>query len=177
MLETEHLILRQWKESDYLPFINMGKDPEVMKYFPKNLTEDESIKIIQTVTEILNRNKWGIWAVELKENHKFIGFIGLHDQPLQFDFSPCVEIAWRLAKEYWGNGYATEGAKAVLQYAFNVLDLDKIVSFTAITNKSSEAVMKKIGMTKVKEFNHPEFSLAPHLEKHILYEVTKLDLA
>ncbi|WP_336950862.1 GNAT family N-acetyltransferase [Acinetobacter sp. AS167] len=177
MLETERLILRQWQESDYLPFIKMGKDPEVMKYFPNNLTEDESLKIIQTVKEILDSNKWGIWAVELKANHKFIGFIGLHDQPLQFDFSPCVEIAWRLAKEYWGKGYATEGARAVLEYAFNVLHLDKIVSFTANTNKPSESVMKKIGMTIVREFNHPEFSSSPDLEKHILYEITRSDLA
>nr|WP_174507310.1 GNAT family N-acetyltransferase [Acinetobacter sp. Marseille-Q1620] len=173
MLKTDRLILRQWKESDYLPFIKMGLDPEVMKYFPNLLTKDESLRIIEIVKEIIDRKQWGIFAVELKENHEFIGFIGLHDQPVQFDFSPCVEIAWRLAKEYWGKGYATEGAKAVLEYAFNTLHLDKVVSFTASINKPSESVMKKIGMTKVKEFNHPEFSSAPDLEKHVLYEISK----
>lgn len=88
-----------------------------------------------------------------------------------------MEIAWRLAKEYWNKGYATEGARAVLEYAFNVLHLDKVVSFTASINKPSESVMKKIGMTKINVFNHPEFSSAPDLEKHILYEISKPDLA
>ncbi|WP_353172354.1 GNAT family N-acetyltransferase [Acinetobacter rudis] len=173
MLETERLILRQWQDSDHLPFIKMGQDPDVMKYFPNDLTQEDSLKLIQTVSEIIDKNKWGIWAVELKENHEFIGFIGLHNQPLQFDFSPCVEIAWRLAKEHWNKGYATEGAKAVLEHAFNVLHLEKVVSFTACINQPSESVMKKIGMTKVKVFNHPEFSFAPELEKHVLYEISK----
>lgn len=173
MLETERLILRQWQDSDHLPFIKMGKDPDVMKYFPHDLTQEDSLKLIQTASEIIDKNKWGVWAVELKENHEFIGFIGLHDQPLQFDFSPCVEIAWRLAKEYWNKGYATEGASAVLEYAFNVLHLDKVVSFTASANQPSESVMKKLGMTKVKVFNHPEFSFAPELEQHVLYEISK----
>lgn len=171
MLETERLILRQWKESDQLPFINMGVDPEVMRYLPKCLTKEESLKLIDKVSEIINQNKWGIWAVELKDSNEFIGFIGLHNQPVLFDFSPCVEIAWRLAKQHWGNGYATEGAKATLEYAFKKLKLSKVIAVTATINKPSESIMKKLGMTKVREFIHPEFSIAPELEKHILYEI------
>lgn len=171
MLETERLILRHWKQSDYLPFIEMGQDPEVMKYLPKLLTKNESLEIIKKIEGIFEKNHWGFWAIELKENGTFIGFIGLHDQPEQFDFSPCVEIGWRLAREYWGKGYATEGAKAALDYAFNKLNLSKVVSFTSIANEPSESVMKKIGMTKVKYFNHPEFSSNPSIEKHILYEI------
>jgi len=171
MLETERLILRQWKKSDYLPFINIGLDPEVMKYLPKLLTENESLEIINKIKDIFNKNNWGFWAVELKKTGEFIGFIGLHDQPEQFEFSPCVEMGWRLAKEHWGKGYATEGAKAALEYAFNKLNLNKVVSFTSIANNQSESVMKKIGMTKVRYFNHPEFSSTPNLEKHILYEI------
>lgn len=171
MLETDRLILRQWKESDYLAFIKMGLDPEVMKYFPNLLTRDESLQFINKVKEIIDKNQWGFWAVELKQSGEFIGFIGLHNQPEQFKFSPCVEIGWRLAKEYWGKGYATEGAKATLEYAFNKLNLNKVVSFTADINIPSESVMKRIGMTKVGEFNHPKLTSGHHLEKHVLYEM------
>lgn len=172
MIETERLILRQWKKSDSLPFINMGLDPDVMKYLPNLLTENESLEIINKIEDVFDKKHWGFWAVELKETGEFIGFIGLHDQPEQFDFSPCVEIGWRLAKEHWGKGYATEGAKAALEYAFNKLKLKKVVSFTSLANKQSESIMKKIGMTKVSYFNHPEFSSTPDLEKHILYEMS-----
>ena len=173
MIETERLILRQWKESDYLPFINMGSDLEVMKYFPKCLTQEESINFIKAVTGIIDENKWGFWAVELKKSQEFIGFIGLHSQPTQFDFSPCIEIGWRLAKDFWGQGYATEGAKAALEYAFNTLNLDKVVSFTSSVNKPSESVMKKLGMKKVTEFNHPKLPQNHDLAKHVLYEIYK----
>lgn len=171
MLQTDRLILRQWEESDYLPFIKMGLDPIVMEHFPSLLTKDESLEFINKFKDIIDKNEWGLWAVELKENEEFIGYIGLHSQPEQFEFSPCVEIGWRLAKEYWGNGYATEGAKAALEYAFNKLHLNKVVSFTAVINIPSESVMKKIGMTKVGEFNHPKLSSGHHLEKHVLYEI------
>lgn len=171
MLKTERLILRKWKKSDYSDFINMGLDPDVMKYLPHLLTQEESLYTIKIIEEMISKNDWGIWAVELKENHKFIGFIGFHEQLTQFDFSPCIEIAWRLSKEYWGRGYATEGAKAALDYAFKVLNMDKVVSFTASVNIPSESIMKKLGMTKVKEFTHPEFSSNLYLAPHVLYEI------
>ncbi len=173
MLETERLILRQWKENDYRPFIHMGLDPEVMQYFPNLLTPEESIHFIKQTTNIIEENNWGLWAVELKENHEFIGFIGLINQPTQFDFSPCIEISWRLAKAFWGKGYAREGAQIVLEYAFNTLNLNKVVSFTATINQPSEAVMKKLGMRKVKIFNHPKLPTKHHLTKHVLYEIFK----
>lgn len=176
MLETDRLVLRQWKESDYPYFINMGLDQIVMEYFPTLWTKDESLKFIYKVKGIIEKNGWGFWAVALKESGQFIGFIGLHSQPEQFEFSPCVEIGWRLAKEYWGNGYATEGSKAVLRYAFNELNLNKVVSFTTILNTRSEAIMKKIGMIKVKEFDHPRLPEGNYLTKHLLYEILNPDL-
>lgn len=112
MIETQRLILRQWKESDVEPFITMGLDQHVMQFFPNLLTPQESHNLIQKISSLIDKNGWGFWAVELKETHQFIGFIGLHRQPEQFDFSPCVEIGWRLAKEFWKQGYATEGAKS-----------------------------------------------------------------
>jgi len=172
MIETERLILRQWKESDFEPFIKMGLDQEVMQFFPNILKAQESLNLIQKISLIIDENGWGFWAVELKESHEFIGFIGLHNQPEQFDFSPCIEIGWRLDKKFWKQGYATEGAKAVLDYAFKVLKVDKIVSFTAFINKPSEAVMKRLGMQKIKIFEHPKVPPHHHLRPHVLYEIS-----
>ncbi|WP_284090552.1 GNAT family N-acetyltransferase [Acinetobacter pittii] len=171
MIETQRLILRQWKESDVEPFITMGLDQHVMQFFPNLLTPQESHNLIQKISSLIDKNGWGFWAVELKETHQFIGFIGLHSQPEQFDFSPCVEIGWRLAKGFWKQGYATEGAKAALDYGFNVLNLDKIVSFTTNINTPSQAVMERLGMHKVKNFDHPKVLLHHHLKAHVLYEI------
>lgn len=96
MIETERLILRQWKETDAAPFIEMGLDKDVMRFFPKLLSATESINLIQRASALIDEKGWGFWAVELKESHDFIGFIGLHDQPEQFDFSP---LALKLAGE------------------------------------------------------------------------------
>lgn len=101
MIETQRLILRQWKESDSEPFIKMGLDEDVMRFFPKLLSATESISLIQRISALIDENGWGFWAVELKETQEFIGFIGLHNQPEQFDFSPCIEIGWRIATEHW----------------------------------------------------------------------------
>ncbi|MFI8125062.1 GNAT family N-acetyltransferase [Acinetobacter sp. ABJ-A23_2] len=171
MIETERLILRQWKETDAAPFIEMGLDKDVMRFFPKLLSATESINLIQRASALIDEKGWGFWAVELKESHDFIGFIGLHDQPEQFDFSPCIEIGWRIATKFWKKGYATEGAKAALDYAFNVLNKDKVVSFTATVNKPSQAVMERLGMHKVKYFNHPKLPDEHALQEHVLYEI------
>ena len=100
MIETERLILRQWQARDHATFIEMGLDPEVMQYFPRCLTPDESLNFLDRVTSFIDENGWGFWAVELKQTHEFVGFIGLSSQPTQFDFSPCMEIAWRVAKQF-----------------------------------------------------------------------------
>ncbi|MDQ8936872.1 GNAT family N-acetyltransferase [Acinetobacter rudis] len=170
-IETSRLILRQWRVQDHQPFIEMGLDPQVMRYFPNNLNETQSLKFIATVTSIIQQQGWGFWAVELKATGQFIGFVGLHHQPSQFEFSPCVEIGWRLARAFWQQGYATEAAQAALKYAFETLQLEKVVAFTAKLNSPSEAVMQKIGMHKVDEFNHPKLPMQHPLQLHVLYEI------
>ena len=173
MIKTERLILRQWKEADHSSFIKMGLDPDVMRYFHEILTPQKSIEMAKKIYELIEQNGWGFWAVELRDTGEFIGFIGLHNQPELFQFSPCVEIGWRLSKKYWGMGYATEGARAALIYAFEVLNLNKVVAFTARINKPSEDVMKRLGMNKSREFKHPELPKGHILENHVLYEINK----
>ena len=171
MIETARLILRQWQLEDYVYFAQMSTNPQVMQYFPKLLTRTESDAFIDKVRAIIELQGWGFWAVELKSNHQFIGFVGLHSQPTQFSFSPCVEIGWRLDHAYWGKGYATEAAQAVLHLAFRRLKLQKVVSFTALENSRSERLMRKIGMRKVNEFQHPALAKDHPLSWHVLYEI------
>ncbi len=171
MIETPRLILRQWRDTDYLPFAEMSANPEVMRYFPKVLTRAESDVYIDKLKAIIEKQGWGFWAVELKQTQQLIGLVGLHDQPTQFSFSPCVEIGWRLDQVYWGKGYATEAAQAVLHLAFRRLKLQKVVSFTALENLKSEGLMRKIGMRKVNEFQHPALAKDHPLSWHVLYEI------
>ncbi|ELN4659197.1 GNAT family N-acetyltransferase, partial [Escherichia coli] len=117
-LESARLILRPWQEADRLPFYQLNADPAVMRYFPKCLTRTESDLLIDKCQALIEQQGWGFWAVELKSEQRLIGLTGLHSQPDQFSFSQCTEIGWRLNKDYWGQGYATEAAQLALSFAF-----------------------------------------------------------
>ncbi|ENX34462.1 hypothetical protein F889_01744 [Acinetobacter colistiniresistens] len=175
MIETARLRLRQWQAQDSACFAAMSTHPQVMQYFPKLLTRAESDAMIDKMQSIIETQGWGLWAVELKQNQQFIGFVGLHDQPTQFSFSPCVEIGWRLDHAYWGQGYAPEAAQAALAFAFNQLKLDKVVAFTTLENAKSQTVMRKLRMKKVSEFQHPALATEHPLSWHVLYEILKSD--
>lgn len=115
--------------------------------------------------------------MEVKESKEFIGFIGFHRPSFEADFTPCIEIGWRLKRDAWGKGYATEGAKACLKYGFTELNFKEVYSFTAKINKPSEKVMKKIGMQYVKEFDHPKLEPNNKLCKHVLYVIRNTDIS
>ena len=167
-LETERLKLRQWKHSDYKPFSEMNADSEVLKYFPHTLSESESNALADKIESLIAKKGWGFWAVELKNSNDFIGFVGLHE-PTDLPFTPCVEIGWRLAKQYWRHGYATEAAQAALKFAFETLCLDEVVSFTSLLNKRSQAVMQKLNMVDSgQNFEHPNVPVGNQLREHVL---------
>lgn len=169
--ESERLLFRDWKEEDLLVFREMNKDPLVMKYFPKVLGEDETDSFYQRIQDEFETSGYGLYAVEVKETRKFIGYIGFHKATFPSAFTPCIEIGWRLTSTAWGKGYATEGAKACLDYGFSKLNLSEIFSFTAKINLPSENVMKKIGMTKITEFDHPNVKKSSLLSRHVLYQI------
>lgn len=171
ILSTERLGLRRWIESDILPFIKMNRDAAVMKYFPKTLTEIETVALIQRINEHFHKNGFGLFAVEDKSTREFIGFTGFSIPAFDAFFTPCIEIGWRYKKEVWGQGFATEAANACIQYGFNALGFDKIVSFTSLVNKSSEKVMKKIGMVYLTDFDHPNIEKTSILCQHVLYQI------
>ena len=116
-----------------------------------------------------------MWAAELKETGELIGFVGISKVSFEANFTPAVEVGWRLAKKFWGKGYATEAAKACLKFAFEKAGLPVAVAFTATENERSENVMQRIGMTKTGEFDHPKIEDGHRLKKHVLYKISKSD--
>lgn len=169
-IETSRLFLRDWEQTDLEPFRRLNADAMVMQYFPRALSNEDTNAFYEVIQSEIQQCGYGLYAVELKENKEFIGFIGFHKATFEADFTPCIEIGWRLKQEAWGKGYATEGATACLQYGFNELGFKEVYSFTADINKPSQKVMKKIGMCFVKSFNHPKVQKDSPLYKHVLYK-------
>lgn len=170
--ETKRLCLRQWQDSDYAPFAHMNADPRVMEYFPACLGQEASDELADRCRKLIAERGWGIWAVELKQTHTFIGFVGLHIPTHDFPFNPCVEIGWRLAADYWGKGYATEAARTALQLGFDTLGLEEIVSFTSLLNQRSQALMERLGMRRESwTFKHPALPPGSPLQEHCLYRL------
>ena len=172
--ETERLRLRQWIASDREPFARLCSDPRVMEFYPNLLDRTASDAMVDRVEGLISDRGWGLWAVELKADKQFIGYVGLHVPKYDLPCSPCVEIGWRLACEYWGKGYATEAAKSVLKVGFDRLNLPEIVSFTATINRRSRAVMERLSMNLAAEtFEHPSVPVGHILREHVLYRLSK----
>lgn len=169
---TERLDLRQWRDDDRVPFAALNADPEVMEHFPATLTRAESDAMIDRHRDQLAAGAPGVFAAEVRATGQFIGFIGLAVPRFEASFTPCVEIGWRLSREAWGHGYGTEGALATLEHGFTTLDLTEIVSFTSVGNHRSRAVMERIGMRPVEEFEHPNLEPGHPLRRHVLYRIT-----
>jgi RimJ/RimL family protein N-acetyltransferase len=173
-IETKRLKLRQWKMEDRPFFAVINADPIVMKYYPDILSEKESNDMAQKLESLIAQRGWGFWAVEKTDENKFIGFVGLHEPAYDLPVTPCVEIGWRLAREYWGHGYASEAAQASLGIAFDRIGLSEVYSFTSVSNKKSRAVMEKLGMVNTNEnFKHPMISAKSPLQEHVLYKIDK----
>ena len=171
-IETQRLKLRQWQPSDYAPFADLNASKAVMEHFPAVLSRAKSDALVDRLTALIDENGWGFWAVELKQGGQLIGFVGLIPLAAEYSFAPNVEIGWRLAEQFWGNGYASEAANASLQYAFSQLDLLEVVSMTTCTNLKSQSVMKKIGMQNTQQnFFHPSLPLNSPLSEHVLYKI------
>lgn len=175
MIESKRLLLRHWKPSDLKVFREMNQSRQVMQYFPSTLDNQQSDLLADRIQRHLVDNNWGLWALELKETGRFIGFTGLQTVSKQMPFYPATEIGWRLDSEYWRKGYASEAATRVIKYARETLQLQELVSFTATSNSPSIGVMKKIGMRDSKEnFMHPKLPDNHPLKEHVLFRLTLL---
>ena len=175
-LRTERLSLRAWRDGDREVFAALNADPVVMEHYPSTLTPEESDAFADRIEARLAEHGWGLWAVEIVDTGAFAGYVGLSPQTWEAHFTPAIEVGWRLAHAYWGRGYAPEGAQAALDYAFGVLGLDEVVSFTAVTNVRSQRVMQKLGMTHdpADDFDHPALPEGDRLRPHVLYRITRV---
>jgi ribosomal-protein-alanine N-acetyltransferase len=172
-LRTERLWLRRWRASDRAPFAALNADPVVMQYFPASLSRAESDELIDRIEAEFERDGWGLWALEERHTREFLGFTGLAHASFEAHFTPAIEIGWRLAHAAWGRGYATEAARRAATFAFETLTLDELVSFTAVGNLRSRAVMQRLGMTHDprEDFDHPRVREGHDLRRHVLYRL------
>lgn len=173
IFKSERLGFRNWSNEDLSEFAKLNSDKEVMEHFPETLSKNEVRDLINKLKNHFSENGFTYYAAEVLETKEFIGMIGLAFQEYKTKFTPAIDIGWRLKRQAWGKGYATEGAKKCLEYGFSELAIKKIISVCTINNKKSENVMKKIGMTKIGQFNHPELIKHPEYERHFCYEIVK----
>jgi RimJ/RimL family protein N-acetyltransferase len=171
LFKSERLGFRTWADNDLESMAAINSDPEVMKFFPNTQAKEHTKNFIERMSSQFKKRGYCYFAVEILKTKEFIGFIGLSRQTYEADFTPCIDIGWRLKKDTWGKGFATEGAARCLEFAFSQLKLNQIFSIASIINEPSINVMKKIGMSKVKDF---EFSLLLNnekLKKCVLYSI------
>ncbi|NKL34721.1 GNAT family N-acetyltransferase [Rhizobium sophorae] len=169
-LESERLILRPWRPQDRKPFAAINAEPDVVRYL-NPLTHEQSDAMLDRIDRHFEDHGWGFWALEEKASGQLIGMCGLAKVSATLPFAPAVEIGWRLSASRHGAGYAREAAGRALDFAFNELKLDRIVSFTVPANSNSWGLMRRLGMNRIGEFNHPNFAEGHPLRHHVLYEL------
>jgi RimJ/RimL family protein N-acetyltransferase len=165
------VLLRQWRDEDRDPFAALNADPEVMRHFPSTMSREQSDAMVDWASGLIEERGWGLWAVEVVGGAPFIGFVGLNEPRFMPD---TVEVGWRLAREHWGHGYATEAAREAVRFGFEELGLDEIVAFTVPANTRSRRVMERLGMTHdpADDFDHPNVPDGP-LKRHVLYRLRR----
>jgi len=174
-VRTDRLVLRPWRPEDLAAFRIINADREVMALMPSTLDDDQSDAQALRIMDGIATRGWGLWAVEAPGITPFLGYVGLNQtaQPMPFQVAgePSVELAWRLSRQYWGHGYASEAAAACLDFAFNILELDEVVAYTVPHNHRSRAVMERIGMVRdpAGDFDHPILAAGHPLRRHVLY--------
>jgi len=176
VIRTDRLLLRQWREADRAPWRAMNADPEVMRHFPSVLSVEEADRLMDRCRDLLaEQDSLGFWAVERLADGAFLGFVGLnrigHDIPLKGEW----EVGWRLARHGWGQGYASEAARASLAHGFGAMGLARIVAYTASSNEPSLAVMRRIGMRPAaqEDFDHPLLPDGHALKRHVVWEARR----
>jgi RimJ/RimL family protein N-acetyltransferase len=174
-LFTERLTLRRWRDSDRQPFAALNADPRVMEYYPAPLDRAQSDAMVTRIEETFDRLGIGLWAVEITATSTFAGYVGLWPATFPAPFPSATEVGWRLAHRHWGRGYATEAARRATADGFTRAGLEEIVSFTATTNRRSQRVMRRLGMTRDpgEDFEHPAVATGHPLRPHVLFRLAR----
>lgn len=171
ILDSERLVIHPWQDTDLPVFEAMNADPKVMAHMPNLMSKEDVAAMVMRIKAHFDEHGYGLFSLERKDNGEYIGYTGLCHVPFEADFTPAVEVGWRLLHEAWGHGYVTEAASRILSYAFEDLQLDEVVSFTVQDNTRSWAVMERIGMIRDHDgdFMHPRLPVDHPLAPHILY--------
>ncbi|MFD1712950.1 GNAT family N-acetyltransferase [Amnibacterium flavum] len=172
---TERLVLRRWRGGDRDPFAALCADPEVMEFFPAPLDRIAADALADRADAMFDSHGYGLWAVERRDTAEFIGFTGLAPLPAGVPGAGGVEVGWRLARDQWGHGFATEAAGEALSFAFDDVGLDEVGSITAVVNSRSRAVMERIGMRQADLFEHPRIDEGSPLRPHVRYLLTRTE--
>jgi len=171
VIETPRLLLRSWREEDLDPFAALNADPEVMRHFPSTLSRAESAALAARYQTHIEQHGFGRWGVERRDDGAFLGFSGPMSLSPPNPLAPGAEMGWRLARRFWGEGYATEASRAAIDYCLARLGLEQIVAFTATTNLPSQAVMARLGMARREDldFDHPNLPEGHILRRHLVW--------
>jgi len=174
-LTTQRLLLRGWRDGDRGPFAAINADPTVMHYFVSTLDRTESDALVDRILASWAEHGYGLWAIERLADERFLGFTGLTWQDFPARHTPAVEVGWRLATEAWGQGYATEAARAALRFGFETVGLEEILSWTTVTNTASRRVMERIGLHRDPgaDFEHPRIPVGHPVRPHVLYRLRR----
>jgi len=170
-LATERLTLRPWRDSDADAYAAWNADPLVMRFYPQTFDRASSDASLARAQAHFALRNFGMWAAEITATRELIGMIGLQVPRFQAHFTPCVEVGWRLAPAHWHKGYATEGARAALNFGFTVLRLPEIVAMTVPANLPSIAVMERLGMTRNPDDDFDNPLVDGPFKRHVLYRL------
>lgn len=167
---SARLGFRNWHFADIDKMHEINSDEKVMEFFPGIPTKEQTAEFVERMKKQFEDKKFCYFAVDKLHDSEFIGFIGLSEQTYEADFTPCVDIGWRIKRSEWNNGFATEGAKKCLEYALNDLHLKNVYSVAPKVNTKSEHIMAKIGMKKQYEFEHTLLVNNNRLKTCVLYK-------
>ena len=170
---SKRLGFRNWQRKDLSRMAAINANAMVMEHFPSVLTREETAHFLDVQKQQFIEKEFCYFAVERLDTEDLIGFIGLSQKTFRSDFTPCIDIGWRLSHTVWGKGFATEGAQRCLLYGFDTLQLKEIKAICPVVNYTSERVMQKIGMQKVGNFLHPLLKGDSRLQNCIVYEIKK----
>ncbi len=172
-IRTDRLVMRRWRDADRDAYAALNADPEVMRYFPATLDRATSNASVDRIEELFDLQGFGLWALEVAATGEFIGFTGLNPMPDGVPGAGGMEVGWRLTRQAWHKGFATEAANAAVDVAFNGAGLAELWSMTSVLNRPSQAVMLRIGMTPHALFDHPKIAVGHPLRRHIVYRLER----
>lgn len=171
-IESHRLVLTPWTPADSQPWRDLNADPVVRRFFPGTLDAEQADAERERMISALGQQGWGAWVVRARATDDFLGVVGFQRIPEPIPQAGSIEILWRFAQSAWGQGFATEAARACIEFGREALGFTEIFALTAELNTPSQAVMQRLGMEQIEHFLHPKLKSEHELAPHVLYRLT-----